>query len=633
MTQVGCPEDAIALPPELAFLIGHGVPPADCLEAARLADLWGVTGDEALIAAGLLAPTDLYRALATETGQTFLPGGFAVHPLAQADKAILSGLAPLDGVHHAEAFAYAPRGAAFAACLRRGSGGSEHLAITTPDALLAAVFAARGEAVAQDAAEGLARIAPQDSFHGSVSVAQIVISLLLVCACIAAPLVAGGVPLVVVTALLGVPFLGLAAIKLAAALEPIPTRLSIPPPRMPDAGLPVYTVLVPLHREERVIARLLAALAALDYPAAKLDVMLLLEAGDEVTASALARHRLPGFVRIVTVPAGLPRTKPRALNVGLSLARGRYLVVYDAEDVPDLDQLRLAVSVFARSAPEVACLQARLVIDNTRDSWLTGFFTVEYGGLFDVVNPALARFDLPIPLGGTSNHLKVDVLRALGGWDAWNVTEDADLAIRLATGGFRVADLPSCTLEEAPSNLRSWMAQRTRWMKGFIQVTITHSRRPIRNLRLLGPVRLFGATALVFGAVASAVVYPVFTALVIAQMWSGTFFAVADWVDFTAVAFALTLVVAGGLAMVLPAFVAIARRRWWSLWPFALLMPFYFLLVSMAAWRGMLELVFDPDRWNKTEHGLARTSRASDGRTIKVGARDPERPAPAPAPR
>ena len=320
---------------------------------------------------------------------------------------------------------------------------------------------------------------------------------------------------------------------------------------------------------------------------------------------------MPPFVEVVVVPAGRPRTKPRALNVGLALARGEYTVVFDAEDVPDPGQLRLALATFDRSEPDVACLQARLVIDNTRDGWLTRFFTVEYATLFDVVNPALARFDLPVPLGGTSNHFRTGILRILGGWDAWNVTEDADLAIRLATSGYRVGDLPSATLEEAPYRLSAWFGQRTRWMKGFLQVTITHSRRPVRNLSRLGVVRLLGATAVTFGAVTSAFAYPIFTALVIYAAAEGTLIQTATVPQLLRSALTLTLLAAGGLAMILPSFVAIRRRRVPQLWPYALLMPLYYVLVSLATWRGLYELVWAPHRWNKTEHGLARTSRAA----------------------
>ncbi len=317
---------------------------------------------------------------------------------------------------------------------------------------------------------------------------------------------------------------------------------------------------------------------------------------------------------MVVVPPGQPRTKPRALNVGLAMARGRYLVVYDAEDVPDPGQLRDAVAMFAAAEPDVACLQARLVIDNIDDSHLTRFFTVEYGALFDVVNPALPRFDLPMPLGGTSNHLRVDVLRGLGGWDPWNVTEDADLSIRLAMAGHRIGDLPSSTQEEAPSTVGAWMGQRTRWMKGLAQVTITHSRRPIRNLGRLGPTRLFGAAALIFGALASAIVYPIFTGLVVLAIAAGDIMGGDSLADTVATASAFILLCAGLLAMTVPGFVAIRRRRWgWRLWPYAALMPFYYLLVSLAAWRSLWELARDPDRWNKTEHGLARTSRAETG--------------------
>ena len=190
---------------------------------------------------------------------------------------------------------------------------------------------------------------------------------------------------------------------------------------------------------------------------------------------ALAAIRLPGMFEVIVAPPGPPRTKPRALNVALPLARGDFVTVYDAEDVPHPNQLRLAVETFARVPLDIGCLQARLVIDNTGDSWVTRFFTIEYATLFYVINPGLSRLDMPVPLGGTSNHFRRNVLQRLRGWDAWNVTEDADLGIRLALAGYRIGDLPSPTLEEAPATLDAWMNQRTRWMKGFMQVCVTHS--------------------------------------------------------------------------------------------------------------------------------------------------------------
>ena len=220
-------------------------------------------------------------------------------------------------------------------------------------------------------------------------------------------------------------------------------------------------------------------------------------------------------MEILVAPQGSPRTKPRALNVALPLARGRYTVVYDAEDIPDPGQLRLAVARFAQLPRNVACLQARLTIDNTDDTWLTRLFTIEYAALFDAFNPGLAEIGSPLPLGGTSNHFRTSVLRDIHGWDAWNVTEDADLGIRLARLGYAVKDLPSSTLEEAPGTLGAWMRQRTRWMKGFVQTATSHSRKPRLLLRQLGIWKCFGALCLTWGIALSALVYPLFSGLIL----------------------------------------------------------------------------------------------------------------------
>lgn len=598
------------LPPELAVLAGRGIDDEVLGRAAELVALWGATGDEALITSGLASADQVYRALAGAMGMPYLSAPFAVHPLTRFPEAVQGGIAPLAEGGPA-AFAFAPRGAAFTELARREPGGLARLGICTPERLRLAVFAGRGEAIARQAAESLPRLRPQESYYDGVTLAQLAWTALATVALAFAAVLVGGTVRHASALLLGLPFLGLAAIKVAAALERVAPP-GLPFRRVADRDLPVYTLLVPLHREGRVVAQLVRALEALDYPRAKLDAKFLIEEGDGDTAAALAALALPGFVEVVTVPPGRPRTKPRALNVGLALARGRFLVVYDAEDVPEPSQLRRAVAGFAAAAPDVACLQARLVIDNAHDNHLTRFFAVEYAALFEVVNPALPRFDLPMPLGGTSNHLRTEVLRRIGGWDPWNVTEDADLSIRLSIEGHRIGDLPSPTLEEAPSTLRAWLAQRTRWMKGFLQVSITHSRRPIRNLGRLGPMRLFGAAALVFGAVASALVYPVLTAIVLAELASGEFLAGDGLADHVAAALALVLLLAGLLAMTMPGIVAVRRGgRSGRFLAYALGMPLYYLLVSAAAWRGVLELALDPDRWNKTEHGLARTSQAA----------------------
>jgi glycosyltransferase XagB len=312
---------------------------------------------------------------------------------------------------------------------------------------------------------------------------------------------------------------------------------------------------------------------------------------------------------VIVAPAGLPRTKPRALNIALPLARGAFTVVYDAEDIPDPDQLRMAVAMFAGSTPRVACLQARLVIDNTADSWVARLFAVEYATLFDVINPGLAALDCPVPLGGTSNHFRTSALRNILGWDAWNVTEDADIGIRLARLGYRVADLPSTTLEEAPVTLGAWMRQRSRWMKGYVQTCITHSRTPVLAWRELGFWRFGAGVTLTFGTVLSALGYPIFALVCLAGIGTGGLLsAKTAWAALWS-AGSLLLFVLGLAAMIIPAVIGLKRRRALQLLIWVPALPVYYLLVSAAAWRAIWDLVRNPFRWHKTSHGLARTSR------------------------
>ncbi|MCB1510114.1 MAG: glycosyltransferase, partial [Hyphomicrobiaceae bacterium] len=242
-----------------------------------------------------------------------------------------------------------------------------------------------------------------------------------------------------------------------------------------DQTLPVYSVLVPLFREAEVLPGLVRALYRLDYPPEKLDILIILEAVDAETLAVAKSLGLPGHFRIVIVPDGAPRTKPKALNFALRFARGAFVTVFDAEDVPEPTQLLDAVDAFRRArGRRLGCVQARLNIYNHRSSWLAAQFTLEYSALFDGMLPALQRLRLPIPLGGTSNHFPRSILDELGGWDPFNVTEDADLGIRLARAGYEIEMLASTTWEEAPATIRDWLPQRTRWLKGWMQTYLVH---------------------------------------------------------------------------------------------------------------------------------------------------------------
>lgn len=603
------------LPVEIGFLARYGLSPASLRDAALIAELTGVSADEALLKHGLIEEPVFYRALAAELGLPFLTAP-RLSPGARYPESILTGLAPLA---HGGGFVMAPQGERLVRLLKDFRP-PRPLAITTPTSLRRSVLQAQSRAIARRAALELPHAAPGLSSYGGASIPQIATAFFVTLIASFSIVISPVATVALLTSLVSPLFLCIIVLRLAASILHIPLHPPFSYERADDASLPIYTIIVALYREKRVASRLVAALNQLDYPAAKLDIKLVLEADDRETMAVIERIKLPGNIEIIVAPPGQPRTKPRALNVALPLARGRFTVVYDAEDVPDREQLRMAVSAFARMPADVACLQARLTIDNTDDSWLTRLFTIEYASLFDVLNPGLAEIGSPIPLGGTSNHFRTTLLRSVCGWDAWNVTEDADLGIRLSRLGYRVSDLPSSTIEEAPITARAWLRQRTRWMKGFMQTGISHSRNLGSGLSQFGFWRFYAGMALTAGAVLSALVYPFCTGLFVVLWLSER--PHSQWGDVW-YAGSLTLFLSGLGSIFIPAFVALHRRKLWRLSPWIALLPFYYGLVSLAAWRGLWELGTAPFRWNKTPHGLARTSRSGVLRSTR-----PMRPTP-----
>jgi cellulose synthase/poly-beta-1,6-N-acetylglucosamine synthase-like glycosyltransferase len=236
-----------------------------------------------------------------------------------------------------------------------------------------------------------------------------------------------------------------------------------------DADWPHYTILCPLYKEARVVPQFVKFMRAIDYPADKLQILFLTEEDDEETRKAILALHLPPHFKVLTVPDGSPRTKPRACNYGLVEATGQYVVIYDAEDAPDPLQLKKAVLTFANHGPDLACVQAKLNFYNPKQNLLTRWFTAEYSLWFDLILPGLQKIKLAIPLGGTSNHFPAQTLRALGGWDAFNVTEDCDLGLRLSWFHLKTIVVDSTTYEEANSNVKNWIRQRSRWIKGYMQ--------------------------------------------------------------------------------------------------------------------------------------------------------------------
>ena len=592
------------LPPDIGFLAQHGYSPSDLHCAAVLAGFAGVAPHEFLLKGGYVSEPIFYRALARELELPFVQAPRLSRDARYPDS-ILSGLAPLA---ETGCLIIAPAGPVLNRLVTLRKPPSRRLAVTTPSRLTESVFQANRGAIANLAANDLPKRRADLSIRDGISLRQIALLAAIAFVVSLSGSTHPGFTAALIGAGLSPLFLGLVILRLAAALLPSPIEHT-DMMRTEDRDLPVYTIIVALYRERCIVRCLVDALSRLDYPPAKLDIKFVLEQDDQETRAALAALELPGFMEVLIAPAGGPRTKPRALNVALPLARGLFTVVYDAEDVPDPGQLRLAVASFRHLPPDVACLQARLSIDNTDDNWLTRLFTIEYTALFDVFNPGLAEIGCPVLLGGTSNHFRTSVLKEVYGWDAWNVTEDADLGIRLGRLGYRVADLPSSTLEEAPSTLGAWMSQRTRWMKGYMQTSICHSRNPRKLFSDLGAWRFIGAICVTFGTVLSALSYP-FLTLSFAMRWmAGSKGESGLWEKVLNTGSA-TLFVAGAVAIVIPACVALGRRRLWRLLPWIAALPVYYTFVSLAAWRGLWELVTAPFHWNKTSHGHARTSRA-----------------------
>lgn len=377
--------------------------------------------------------------------------------------------------------------------------------------------------------------------------------------------------------------------------------------------LPTYTILVPLYRDAAVVPILARALRSLDYPKSKLDIKLILEGDDPGTIEACKKAGLEGCVELIVVPPSQPRTKPKALNYAMAFARGQYLTIYDAEDVPEPDQLKKAVLAFRKAPWDVVCFQARLNYFNWHENWLTRMFCLEYSLWFDWYLPGLEALGIPIPLGGTSNHFRAEVVRAVGGWDPFNVTEDADLGVRFTMSGWRVGVLDSTTYEEANGHLWNWIRQRSRWVKGYLQTWLVYMRHPLRSWRRLGWRGFLGFHGFIGGSFLGPLAFPPLACLYLA--WLVTRSALFDPLFPPPVLAMSLLLLAGNGLLIYFHMLAAWVRKLPVLVFFATHLPAYYLLMSAAAWRALWQLVTRPHYWEKTEHGLTRVS-AYDGENL-----------------
>lgn len=493
--------------------------------------------------------------------------------------------------------------------------GSEIVPVLATEAAIAAAIA--GQNTGAMAAAASTRVAPEFSCRTWTARKRLPVAAVALAGALALALA----PQVGVSVLFGLAMLTLvlfAGLRLAGFVAHLLSHahLTAPRPVRPSSGaavrLPCVSVLVPLYREREIAGKLVERLTRLTYPKALLDVILVLEEHDHVTRDTLADTDLPAWMRVIEVPAhGGLTTKPRAMNYALDFCRGEIVGVWDAEDAPTPDQIEHVVTRFARTAPDVVCLQGILDYYNPRSNWRARGFTIEYASWFRIVLHGIARLGLVVPLGGTTLFFRRDKLEELGGWDAHNVTEDADLGVRLARAGYRTELIDTVTYEEATCRPWPWVRQRSRWLKGFMVTYLVHMRAPHRLWRDLGPVRFLGFQAFFLGTLGQFLLAPLLwtfwpMAFGLAHPLQG----LVPGAAMLAMAGLLVLTELLALGIGLAA-VSAAGRRFLLGW--VPLMLLYFPLGVLAAYKALIELCFFPFFWDKTQHGQSICEPAPSG--------------------
>jgi cellulose synthase/poly-beta-1,6-N-acetylglucosamine synthase-like glycosyltransferase len=470
---------------------------------------------------------------------------------------------------------------------------------------------------------------PDESAYKVLFSSQKIAVIGILSAIVVAALISSAVTFAILFALVNVAYFIITPLKIYIAARGFQGARNVPhamreqAAELADEELPVFTVLVPVYHEAKVLPNVMRNLYQMDYPREKLDVKILMEENDEETLGEARKLGLFGeptkrvegipaenyreFLKIfepIVVPEADITTKPRACNYGLLRAKGKYCVIFDAEDNPDEDQLKKAAVVFSYLPEDVVCLQSKLNFYNANENVLTRWFSIEYSYWYDYYLEGLDRVDVPIPLGGTSNHFRVEQLRDLGGWDPYNVTEDADIGIRLSRRKLKTAMLDCYTYEEATLNVKSWIRQRSRWYKGHTQTYLVHMRHPLRLLQDLG-WRKFLLFQFTFGG---GIYMPIINPFLWAITALGFF---APWL-FTSLfllpieTICLFNLIVGNLSFLFLYVWTCVKQKQYHCIPLAVTMPVYWVLISIAAWRGLLQLVTKPFYWEKTLHGVTK---------------------------
>lgn len=590
-----------------ARLAAAGVPPVRLSAAAVAAARHGTCFTEELVAAGDASEADVAAAIAAELGVEFAP------EIAPEDILLRKEDAPAALRLLRRAMIQAPGGvlmlyvaprlsdmAALESYLSRNGGMRMRLCICTPSSLAMALASRHDDIMVRRAVTAVEARDPALSARRVVTGWQ---GALLGMAAVCLPAAFWMRPeasMLALHILATLFFFGCVLIRLLAAAS---ARQALPAPLGPLAleDLPRYSVLVPLREERRIVPQLVGALDRIRWPRAKLDVRLICEADDAETLAAIAAIRLPAGFTLVTVPDFGPRTKPKALNYGLQTATGDFVVVFDAEDRPHPDQLLEAWQRFREEGEDLACVQAPLVIGNFDSSVVARLFAFEYAALFRGLLPWLARKGHVVPLGGTSNHFRRSVLEAVGSWDPHNVTEDADLGLRLARRGWRIATITRGTVEDAPIDLSVWLRQRTRWYKGWMQTLLVHWRNPAALIRDIGLSRFVVSQVLMAGNVFSALVHPLVVFMVAALALRWTLSEPMGLLERALMLVDTTNLMAAYLCFYILGAASLSRREARA-GPVLPWIPLYWLMLSAAAWRAAWHLFWKPFLWEKTPH-------------------------------
>lgn len=587
--------------------------------AAARAAATGTTFVHELLGSGEVGEVELFRAVAAELG---LPFAETVDPdmIFAGEEQRLASLRDRRGLRvaamrsaRAETIYLVADPAIDPAALKAKLVNAPHLrrvlCIAPPSALRTAMIASSRNRLLFDAQHSLLLRSPEFSartvvtaWQGAAAVG--VVSIFLTCLWMA-PLAT----FIVFHSFAAIGFAACVVLRLLAYRGARPLRLTPLAPVDP-AAQPVYSVLVALYREKEVLPQLLAALGRLQWPRSRLEIKLVCEADDIGTLEALKALPLEPCMEVVLVPPGLPRTKPKALSYALPLCSGEIVTLYDAEDRPDPLQLVEAWQRFSQEGPELACLQAPLVITNGEVGAVPLMFAFEYAGLFRGLLPWLGRRRLMLPLGGTSNHFRRAVLDEVGGWDSYNVTEDAELGVRLCRYGYRSAVITRPTYEDAPETVRVWLPQRVRWFKGWLQTWLVHIREPVALWRELGPASFLVMQIMSIGMVISALVHPIFLSSIVyvlgKAVWTGS------------IAGSSSVLAALGLASILCGYGAFILLGLATMMPaektrpirFVIFTPLHWLLLSAAAWVALWDIYRRPHHWSKTPHVRRATQAA-----------------------